>query len=107
VLAVLARVLPKALRARRIVTPGTLLRWNRRIAAVKWRQPKPPGRPPIPDDSEVTAGRRAQKITYKHDGDKYEVTVGEPRKVHRRKTGPHGGYIRAGPTRQWWVTARS
>jgi len=33
--AALARVLPKALRACRIVTPGTLLRWHRRIAAAK------------------------------------------------------------------------
>ena len=50
VLAALARVLPKALRACRIVTPGTLLRWHRRRAAARWRQPKPPGRPPIPDE---------------------------------------------------------
>jgi Plasmid pRiA4b ORF-3-like protein/Homeodomain-like domain len=50
VLAALARVLPKALRACRIVTPGTLLRWHRRMAAAKWRQPRPPGRPPIPDE---------------------------------------------------------
>src|SRR6516225_3391167 len=50
VLAALARVLPKALRACRIVTPGTLLRWHRRMSAAKWRQPRPPGRPPIPDE---------------------------------------------------------
>ena len=50
VLAALARVLPKALRACRIVTPGTLLGWHRRMAAAKWRQPRPPGRPPIPDE---------------------------------------------------------
>lgn len=49
ILAVLARMLPKALRHARIVTPGTLLRWHRRLVANKWRQPKPPGRPPIPD----------------------------------------------------------
>ena len=50
VLAALARVLPKALRACRIVTPGTLLRWHRRMAAARWRQPRPPGRPPVPDE---------------------------------------------------------
>ena len=53
VLAVLARVLPKALRACRILTPGTLLRWHRRMAAARWRQSRPPGRPPglrAPDD---------------------------------------------------------
>jgi len=50
VLAALARILPKALRAHRIVTPGTLLRWHRRLVAAKWRQPRAPGRPPIPGE---------------------------------------------------------
>ncbi|WP_366916519.1 helix-turn-helix domain-containing protein [Streptomyces sp.] len=50
VLAALSRLLPKALRAHRIVTPGTLLRWHRSLLAAKWRQPKPVGRPPISDD---------------------------------------------------------
>jgi transposase InsO family protein len=53
ILAALARIMPKALRAHRIVTPATLLRWHRRLLAAKWRQPKPPGRPPIGTD--VTA----------------------------------------------------
>src|SRR5690348_2904925 len=50
VLAALARIMPKGLRARRIVTPGTLLRWHRRLVAAKWRQPRAPGRPPVPDE---------------------------------------------------------
>jgi hypothetical protein len=53
ILAALARIMPKALRAHRIVTPGTLLRWHRRLLAAMWRQPKPSGRPPIGKD--VTA----------------------------------------------------
>jgi hypothetical protein len=53
VLTALSRLLPKSRRARRIVTPTTLLRWHRRLAARKWRQPKPPGRPPISE--EITA----------------------------------------------------
>jgi putative transposase len=50
VLAALARMLPKALRAHRIVTPGTLLRWHRRLIAARWRQPKRLGRPPIGEE---------------------------------------------------------
>ncbi|ACU69492.1 Integrase catalytic region [Catenulispora acidiphila DSM 44928] len=49
VLAALSKLLPKTLRGHRIVTPGTLLRWHRRLVANKWRQPKAPGRPPISD----------------------------------------------------------
>ncbi|MCF2534002.1 helix-turn-helix domain-containing protein [Yinghuangia soli] len=49
-LSALAKVLPKALRAHRIVTPGTLLRWLHRLVVARWRQPRPPGRPPLPED---------------------------------------------------------
>jgi hypothetical protein len=50
VLAALARIMPKGLRARRIVTPCTLMRWHQRLVAAKWRQPRSPGRPPVPDE---------------------------------------------------------
>lgn len=46
--AVLIRLLPKHLRTHRLVTPGTVLRWHRRLVAAIRRQPRPPGRPPIP-----------------------------------------------------------
>src|SRR6266851_3583326 len=42
VLAALTRIIPKGLRTRRIVAPGTLPRWHRRLVAAKWRQPRPP-----------------------------------------------------------------
>lgn len=50
VLAALSRLLPKPLQACRIGTPATLLWWHRRLVARKWRQPKPPGRPPISNE---------------------------------------------------------
>ena len=33
-------------------------------------------------------------ITSAHEGSWYEVTVGSPRKVYKRKTFPRGGYIK-------------
>jgi hypothetical protein len=50
VLAALARMLPKMLRAHRIVTPATLLCWHRRLLTAKWGQPQAPGRPPIGEE---------------------------------------------------------
>src|SRR5882724_4345437 len=48
VLAALARLLPGCLRLHRIVTPGTLLAWHRRLLRKKWTYPSAPGRPPVP-----------------------------------------------------------
>lgn len=32
-----------------IVSPRTLLAWRKRMVAHRWTQPRPPGRPPIPE----------------------------------------------------------
>ena len=48
-LAALSRMLPKGLRLYRVVTPGTLLRWHRRMVTRKWTRPRSPGRPPLED----------------------------------------------------------
>jgi hypothetical protein len=49
-LAALARQLPAVLRARRLVTPGTLLAWHRRLITRKWTYPKRRGRPGTSQD---------------------------------------------------------
>jgi putative transposase len=50
VIAALARLLPRHLRIQRIVTPGTLLAWHRRLVKKKWTYPNATGRPPVPEE---------------------------------------------------------
>ena len=50
VIAALARLLPRSLRLHRIVTPGTLLAWHRRIVKNKWTYPGTIGRPPVSEE---------------------------------------------------------
>ncbi len=50
VIAALARLLPGRLRLHRIVTPGTLLAWHRRLIKDKWTNPNTTGRPSIPEE---------------------------------------------------------
>jgi putative transposase len=61
VIAALARLLPRRLRLHRIVTPGTLLAWHRRIVKNKWTYPNATGRPPVPEEIRQLVRRLARQ----------------------------------------------
>ena len=61
VIAALARLLPGYLRWHRIVTPGTLLAWHRRLAKKKWTYPNAPGRPQVPAEVRALVEQMARE----------------------------------------------
>ncbi|MGW5695147.1 integrase core domain-containing protein [Streptomyces asiaticus] len=62
VLSALARQLPPVSRRHRLVTPGTLLAWHRRLACWKWRQTAVrSGRPPLPEETVALIQRLARE----------------------------------------------
>jgi putative transposase len=59
--AALARLLPRHPRLHRIVTPGTLLAWHRRIVKDRWTYPNTTGRPPVPEEIRELVRRLARQ----------------------------------------------
>jgi hypothetical protein len=59
ILAALIRLLPPRLRAHRLITPGTVLRWHRRLVARRWTYPHRTGRPPVSAEIAALIGRLA------------------------------------------------
>ena len=60
-LAALIRLLPRTLRAHRLVTPGTILRWHRRLMARKRTYPPRAGRPPVGTETVALIERLAME----------------------------------------------
>ncbi len=58
-MAALIRYLPAKLRAHRLVTPGTVLRWHRRLVTRNWTYPRGAGRPPVSAEIVALIGRLA------------------------------------------------
>ena len=80
VLAALIRLLPPRLRARRLVTPGTVLRWHRRLVARRWTCPQRTGRPPV--SAEIAA--LIQRLATENNGWGYQRLQGELLKLGHR-----------------------
>jgi putative transposase len=64
VLAALIRLLPPRLRMHRLITPGTILRWHRRLVTRHWTYQHRTGRPPV--SAEIAA--LTERLATENDG---------------------------------------
>jgi len=80
VLAALIRLLPPGLRMHRLITPGTVLRWHRRLITRHWSYPHRAGRPPV--SAEITA--LIQRFAIENHGWGYKRIQGELLKLGYR-----------------------
>jgi putative transposase len=80
VLAALIRLLPGRLRMHRLVTPGTVLRWHRRLVTRKWTCPRRMGRPQV--SAEITT--LVERLAVENHGWGYKRIQGELLKLGYR-----------------------
>jgi len=92
-LAAASRLLPRARWPSFIITPGTLLRWHRRLVAKRWTYPRRAGRPPIRREI------RALVVRFARDNPRwgYQRIVGELKGL---------GLVVSATTVRTWLRAR-